>query len=183
MSDVAALEGACTGLWFCRSALWKGWGTGLTSWPPMWPDNFCRNGSALRCWAGTGPQKHGRQLIHASAQLCCVGFSTRFRPLPCCTAYAHCHSCHAAPTCLGGIVCLSAPVALITFALTCGPQASLLQLPSVMEVAALLDEPDPELLWMVSRTWGPNTDSFSHAGRLLKPDQSLVIEYAQQSCC
>ena len=30
-----------------------------------------------------------------------------------------------------------------------GPQARLLQLPSVMEVVALLDEPDPELLWMV----------------------------------
>ena len=28
-------------------------------------------------------------------------------------------------------------------------QAQLLQLPSVMEVVSLLDEPDPELLWMV----------------------------------
>jgi len=28
-------------------------------------------------------------------------------------------------------------------------QASLLELPDVMELVSLLDEPDPELLWMV----------------------------------
>lgn len=28
-------------------------------------------------------------------------------------------------------------------------QASMLELPSVMELVSLLDEPDPELLWMV----------------------------------
>lgn len=37
---------------------------------------------------------------------------------------------------------------------TPGPQARLLQLPSVMEVVALLDEPDPELLWMVGCVGG-----------------------------
>lgn len=35
-------------------------------------------------------------------------------------------------------------------------QASLLQLPSVMQLVSLLDEPDLELLWMVSE-WGQAT--------------------------
>jgi uncharacterized protein (DUF486 family) len=34
--------------------------------------------------------------------------------------------------------------------LACVPQALMLQLPSVTEMVPQMDEPDPELLWMVS---------------------------------
>lgn len=49
-------------------------------------------------------------------------------------------------------VCAAADAVAAVCVYVCVPllmQASMLELPSVMELVSLLDEPDPELLWMV----------------------------------
>lgn len=52
-------------------------------------------------------------------------------------------------------------------------QASLLQLPSVMSLVSLLDEPDPELLWMV-RPRGAGMDAWQGQVQPLCLDMSAI---------